>query len=93
MYPNDDTSRTDTGSELSRRDTENVLHYGRTDFITNERGQGMTKGSKQVIGAVLTVFGGAGLAEISTSNHGCFWLCAVMFAVGFGMCLKGYIHE
>ena len=53
----------------------------------------MTKGSKQVIGAVLTIFGGAGLAEISTSNHGCFWLCAVMFAVGFAMCLMGYRHE
>lgn len=53
----------------------------------------MSKGSKQVIGAILTLFGGSGLAEISTSNHGCFWLCAVMFAVGFGMCLKGYIHE
>ena len=52
------------------------------------------KGSnKQVIGAILTTFGGAGLAEISTSNHGCFWLCAVMFAVGFAICLMGYIHE
>ena len=48
------------------------------------------KGSKAVLGAVLTIFGGAGLAEISTSNHGCFWLCAVMFAIGFGMCLAGY---
>lgn len=93
MYPNDDTSWTNTGGELSRRDTENVLHHGRADFITNERGQGMSKGSKQVIGAILILFGGSGLAEISTSNHGCFWLCAVMFAVGFGMCLKGYIHE
>lgn len=53
----------------------------------------MSKGSKQVIGAVLTVFGGAGLAEISTSNHGCFWLCAVMFSVGLAMCLMGYRHE
>jgi len=53
----------------------------------------MSKGSRQVIGAILTVFGGAGLAEISTSNNGCFWLCAVMFSVGFGMCLMGYIHE
>jgi hypothetical protein len=51
------------------------------------------KGSKQVIGAILTTFGGAGLAEISTSNHGCFWLCAVMFSVGFAICLMGYCHE
>lgn len=44
-------------------------------------------------GVLLTVLGGAGLAEISTSNHGCFLLCAVMFAVGFVICLMGYCHE
>ena len=70
-----------------------ILHHGRAGQKCNERSKGMTKGSKQVIGAVLTTFGGAGLAEISTSNHGCFWLCAVMFSVGLAMCLMGYIHE
>ena len=53
----------------------------------------MNKGSKQALGVFLVIFGGAGLAEISTSNHGCFWVCAVMFAVGFAMCLTGWKHE
>ena len=43
-----------------------------------------------IAGVLLMFFGGAGLAEISTSNHGCFWLCAVMFSVGIGLCLAGY---
>lgn len=42
------------------------------------------------IGVLLTLFGGSGLAEIETSNHGCFWFCAVMFSVGIGLCLVGY---
>lgn len=42
------------------------------------------------IGVLLLVFGGAGLAEISTSNHGCFWLCDLMFGIGVGCCLLGY---
>ena len=42
------------------------------------------------IGVLFTVLGSAGLAEISTSNHGCFWLCAVMFSVGIGLCLWSY---
>ena len=45
---------------------------------------------KFVIGCFLTFIGGAGLAEISTSNHGCFWLCAIIFALGVGLCLAGY---
>jgi hypothetical protein len=39
------------------------------------------------IGALLMLLGGSGLAEIETSNHGCFWLCAVMFSVGIGFCI------
>ena len=42
------------------------------------------------IGVLLTLLGGAGLAEISTSNHGCFALCAVMFSVGIAMCIRSY---
>jgi len=42
------------------------------------------------IGALLSVYGGAGLAEISTSDHGCFWLCTVALAVGLGLCLWSY---
>ena len=42
------------------------------------------------LGVILLTFGGAGLAEISTSNHGCFAFCAVMFAAGFSMILWSY---
>lgn len=42
------------------------------------------------IGALLMLLGGSGLAEIETSNHGCFWLCAVMFSVGIGFCIWSY---
>ena len=49
------------------------------------------KGKLHGIGAIMVVFGGAGLAEISTSSHGNFILCATMFAVGFGLCLAGDI--
>ena len=42
------------------------------------------------VGCLLTCFGGAGLAEIATSNHGCFMLCVSMFAVGLGLCLWSY---
>ena len=45
------------------------------------------------IGVLLTLFGGAGLAEISTSNHGCFWLCALMFSFGLAMCIGSYEHD
>ena len=43
-----------------------------------------------MIGAVLMVFGGAGLAEISTSNHGSFWVCNILLSVGIGLVLLGY---
>lgn len=42
------------------------------------------------VGCLMTVFGGAGLAEISTSSHGSFWFCTLMFAVGLGICLWSY---
>ena len=45
------------------------------------------------IGVLLTLLGGSGLAEISTSNHGCFALCVVMFAIGFAMCLTAYLKD
>ena len=44
------------------------------------------------IGVLLTFLGGVGLAEISTSNNGCFALCVSMFAIGFAICLTGYIR-
>ena len=39
------------------------------------------------IGVLLTFIGGSGLAEISTSSHGNFILCASMFGLGVAICL------
>ena len=50
----------------------------------------MQKGRMYAIGVLFILFGGSGLAEISTSNHGCFWLCAIIFSAGIGLCLAGY---
>jgi uncharacterized membrane protein SpoIIM required for sporulation len=49
-----------------------------------------SKNKSYAIGVLLTFVGGAGLAEISTSNHGCFWLCAILFSVGVGLCIGSY---
>lgn len=45
------------------------------------------KGNRYATGALCALAGGSGLAEISTSNHGCFWLCAVIFTIGISTCL------
>lgn len=42
-------------------------------------------------GLLLTVFGGAGLAEVITSSRGSFMISAVIFAIGYGMILGSYI--
>ena len=91
MYPNDDKSRTDTGGELSRRDTKDVLHYGRTNHKSNERGQGM-KGRVYTIGVVISFLALAGVAEAIT-GRGDYTISSILLAVGFVMCLTGYRHE
>lgn len=50
----------------------------------------MQKGRAYIIGVICILLGGSGLAEISTSDHGCFWFCAILFSVGIGLCLAGY---
>ena len=45
------------------------------------------------LGVLLTLLGGSGLAEISTSNHGCFALCVTMFSIGFSLCIAGYVND
>lgn len=42
-------------------------------------------------GLLMTVFGGAGLAEVITSSRGSFMVSAVIFAVGFAMVLWSYV--
>lgn len=51
------------------------------------------KGSMYVKGLLLTLFGGAGLAENITSGHGNFILCAAIFSLGFGTILVSYVYE
>lgn len=50
----------------------------------------MQKGKRYAIGVLMVIFGGSGLAEISTSNHGCFWFCAITFSIGIGLCMAGF---
>ena len=49
--------------------------------------------NRYCLGVTLTLFGGAGLAEITTSNHGCFWLCVTVFAVGFALCITEFLGK
>lgn len=44
-------------------------------------------------GAILTLLGGAGIAEHITSGRGSFILCAIIFSIGFSCILVSYIHE
>ena len=50
-------------------------------------------GSKRLygLGVLMTLLGGSGLAEISTSSHGSFAICTVMFAIGLAICLTDFI--
>lgn len=45
--------------------------------------------STDIIGAIMTLFGLAGMAEAIT-EHGSFWVSAIIFAIGFAMVLWGY---
>lgn len=45
------------------------------------------------IGVFLTLVGGAGLAEISTSSHGSFILCVTMFSIGLSLCISEFIRK
>lgn len=50
-------------------------------------------GSKRYgIGVLFTLLGGSGLAEIATSSHGSFLICAALFSIGFAICLVELIR-
>ena len=57
-----------------------------------KKGDKMRGSSNRIygVGCLCVLAGGAGLAEISTSNHGCFWLCTIVFALGIAMCVWSY---
>ena len=43
-------------------------------------------------GVLLTFLGGAGLAGIEMDSYIFFWIYAIMFSTGIGLCLAGYEH-
>jgi len=54
----------------------------------------MKRGSKVYAwGLLLTVIGGAGLAEVVTSDRGSFLISTIVFSVGFAMVIASYAHE
>lgn len=42
-------------------------------------------------GLLMTVFGGAGLAEVITSSRGSFMVSVVIFSIGLAMILWSYV--
>ena len=42
------------------------------------------------IGALLVLIGGVGLAEINVNNDVGFWLFAIVFSLGVGLCVGNY---
>ena len=50
----------------------------------------MQKGRAYVTGLLLTIIGGTGLACIEVDSDLLFWTYAILFSIGFGLCLVGY---
>ena len=50
----------------------------------------MQKGRTYVIGWLLTIIGGTGLAGIEIDSDFLFWTYAIIFSIGLGLCLAGY---
>ena len=48
---------------------------------------------RYLAGVCLTVLGGASLAEVSTSNHGGFWISAIVFSVGYAICIYEFMTK
>ncbi len=42
-------------------------------------------------GMILTLFGGAGMAENITSGQGSFFFSAILFSIGFAMIMWSYV--
>lgn len=41
-------------------------------------------------GVLLAIIGGVGLAGIEMDSHVLFWVYAITFSVGVGLCFAGY---
>ena len=54
----------------------------------------MKRGTKVYgVGIILTLFGGAGIAEHITSGRGIFLVSAIVFSIGFGLILMSYNYK
>lgn len=69
--------------------------FGMSITETKEReGQSMKMNKRDKVhgwGAIATLLGLAGIAENITSGRGSFIISAIIFSVGLGMCLYGYM--
>lgn len=57
------------------------------------KGRGKMKGQTNrlyVAGWFLTIIGGTGLAGIEIESNLLFWVYAITFSIGFGLCIAGY---
>ena len=45
------------------------------------------------VGCIFTLFGGAGMAEVITSNRGSFLVSAIIFSIGFALILDSYVQR
>lgn len=50
----------------------------------------MQKGRVYVMGLMLTILGGCGIANISVDSDILFWTFAIIFSIGVGCCCAGY---
>lgn len=51
----------------------------------------MSMSKRYGVGVILTLFGGAGIAEYITSGRGIFIVSAIIFAIGFALILDSYV--
>lgn len=53
----------------------------------------MSKNKQYGVGALMVLFGGAGISENITSGRGSFILSVIIFAIGFALVLDSYVWK
>ena len=53
----------------------------------------MSANKRYGVGLVMTLFGGAGLAENITSGRGSFMFCVALFSIGLAFIIDSYINQ
>lgn len=95
-YPaskDDGTAREDTRGILYRAErSQDVLHLSRANHKSNERSKRM-RDRYYIWGLVLTVLGGASLADHITYGVDRFPISAVVFGLGFVLIVKSYVKD